>query len=314
MAAMVAAAIAVSAVKAYNSWRSAKAAGKNAKAEKARLDEIRAQLKALPLPDLKAVYADYPDLQGDLVELTKAVPVEKLDDTKMSGVTTDSRLTSAQYEGLDTLDEISKEGMTETDRYALEGIRQTGARDEASQRGAAMQALAQRGLGGAGAEISARLLAQQGGANRGADQAMQLAAEKRAAALQAVMNRSKQSSGMRNQEFNEKSQIAQAQDKIATFNATAQNKAYDSQRNAIEAQMAREDLNAKRKSDQDIANQKAANDLEESQYAYKTNQINPDLTGASIASDNAAKAKADAEKEMWKAGSDTVATVAKSSS
>jgi len=246
MAWMAAAGLAISAWQAYNQYNSAKGAGKDASAEKARLDAIRAELKALPPLELERITQEYPELSGSIVELISNVPVEKLDKSEMTKIATDPRLAEAQYSALDTLDEVAKEGMTKEDAYALEGIRQRSARDEAAQRGAVLQNLAQRGLGGSGAEISARMMAAQGGANRASQQAMDLAQQRRAAALQAVMQRGNMATGMRGQQFGEKSAIAKSQDAINKFNAQAQNSAYDHQRNAITAQAQREDTHAQR--------------------------------------------------------------------
>jgi hypothetical protein len=297
MAFVAAAALVISAAQAYNQYQSAKSAGKDAKAEKARLDAIRAELRALPPLELEKINYQYPELSSNIVDLISNVPVEKLDKSEMTKITTDPRLAEAQYSGLSTLDEISKEGMTKEDAYALEGIRQRSARDEASQRGAVLQNLAQRGLGGSGSEISARMMAAQGGANRASQQAMDLAQQKRAAALQAVLQRSNMATGMRDQQFGEKSDIAKAQDAIAQYNANAQNSAYDFQRNAITNQAQREDTQAQREWDAKYKEINANNMAKIAENASKEGRITggpssyqptQDATNANAAANQAA--------------------------
>ena len=276
----------LTAAKAYSDWDTARKAGRNAKKESARLAEIRKRLRDLPPLELEKIKANYPELKNNLIDLVSSLPIAELSSTKMSEIATDPRLADAQYSTLDTLDEVSKEGMTREDAYALEEIRQRSARDTSSQQQAALQALAQRGLGGSGAEMSARLLAAQGGANRGAQQAMDLAQQKRAAALQAVMQRGGIASGMRDQQFGEQSDIARAEDTIAKFNAEARNTARGLTANAMSQQVIREDQQTRDKMQHEINITRMNNDAKEAERRAASG----DITGgpSSYAEDQAA--------------------------
>lgn len=296
MAFMAAATLVIAATQAYSDYETARKSGRNAKKESARLAEIRKRLRALPPLELEKLKSDYPELKNNLIDLVSSLPVSELSSTKMSEISTDPRLAEAQYSTLDTLDEVSKEGMTREDAYALEDIRQRSARDTASQQQAALQALSQRGLGGSGAEMSARLLAAQGGANTGAQQAMALAQQKRAAALQAVMQRGGIATGMRSQQFGEQSDVARAEDAIAKFNAEARNTARGITANAMSQQVGREDQQTREKMQHEINITRMNNDAKEAERRAAAGDITggPSSYGADQAANTASGQQTDA--------------------
>jgi hypothetical protein len=101
----------------------------------------------------------------------------------------------------------------------MEQIRQKQARESNAQQSAILQNLAQRGMAGGGQELALRAQAQQSSANQAAMEGLQLSAEQRARALNALIQRGQMAGNMRSQEFGEKSDKAKAADAIAQWNA-----------------------------------------------------------------------------------------------
>jgi len=138
--------------------------------------------------------------------------------SKMEGVSADPRLQDTQYKVLDRLSKQGEEGLTAEDRAALNQVRREGARDQQSTQQSILAQMGARGAGGAGAELAAQLSSSQAGADRGSQESDRLAAMAQQRALQALSQSGTMATGMRGQEFGEKSDIARAQDEITRFN------------------------------------------------------------------------------------------------
>lgn len=79
-------------------------------------------------------------------------------------------------------------GYTDVERGQIRQAQQQAAQHERSQRLAALQAMQSRGMAGGGAELASRLAAQQGGANRAANDAVNIATAGQQRALQAMQD------------------------------------------------------------------------------------------------------------------------------
>ncbi len=90
--------------------------------------------------------------------------------------------------------------------------------NEQGQRGAIVQSFAQRGAGGAGAQLAAELQASQGDANNAAAGGLASAANGEQRALQAMTNSSNMASNLNNQDYTQAANAAKAQDAINQFN------------------------------------------------------------------------------------------------
>ena len=121
----------------------------------------------------------------------------------------------AQQGALHELGKASQEGYSDIDRAAVNRILAETGQQERGNREAALSRLDP----GSGAAIAARLSAQQSGANRASQQAMDVAAQSRMRALEALGAYGGLSTNMRNQGFNEDFKRGDAQDAIARFNA-----------------------------------------------------------------------------------------------
>lgn len=133
----------------------------------------------------------------------------------MAGAAPDPLAASAQADALSGLQEASREGYNEIDKAAINALLGDVNQQERGNREAALSRLDP----GSGAAIGARLSAQQTSANRGNQQALQIAGMSRKRALDALAGYGNLATGMRGQSFGEAAKRAEAQDAINRFNA-----------------------------------------------------------------------------------------------
>jgi len=200
----------------YTAYKGAQEGQKGRDAAKSHYKKMAADIEALTIPELKELALKDPKYLGDIAPLLSKEKFSALD--LPEEITTDPRFRQAQMDTMSTLEAVSKEGMTEQDQLNLENIRQRNDRDASASRKAAMQSMAERGMGGAGAELAQSLQAEQATAQNRGMQGLQLAADKRNAAMQAMMQRGQMAGQMRGQEFGEQSANQQARIAREEFN------------------------------------------------------------------------------------------------
>jgi hypothetical protein len=194
-------------------------------------NEISDALNAISIPELQELALKDPKWLGNIQPFLSEEKFKALD--LPEDITTDPKFRQAQMDTMETLKTVSKEGMTAEDKLNLENISQRADRDSSSSRKATMQAMAERGMGGAGMELAQNLQAEQGLAQRRGMEGLQLASDKRKAALNAMMQRGNMATGMRNQEFGEKQANQGARMAREEFNKRM---AMDVQRANVDAQ------------------------------------------------------------------------------
>lgn len=196
-------------------------------------------------------------------------------DSVMSQISTDPRLKSAQFAALDKLAEQSHGGLSMQDRSALDEIMRNNAVQEHGTEQAIMQNMQERGQGGSGAELAARLSASQNATNRASSQGLQVGATATQRALEAIANQGSMATNMRNQDFGEQSDKAKAQDVINHFNAAnrqsviSRNTASTNTANAANLANKQDIMNR----NTDVANQQSRADAAAAQQDYQ-NRIN----------------------------------------
>lgn len=148
-----------------------------------------------------------------------ALETAQLGPSALEDLMVDPRLRQAQMGALEKMQQIGETGQTAAERaeelvamQEIEGAAQ--ARDKAI-----LQDMAQKGMGGSGAELIARLQGSQSAANRAATTGAQLQGQAQNRALQAMMQGAQLGGQVRGQEYGEQSNLASAQDRIAQFNA-----------------------------------------------------------------------------------------------
>lgn len=171
------------------------------------IPDIEKQKLALKSPEVAGILQPYMEKN---IEQGKSA---------MGDISTDPRLAQAQMNALDTMSKISGEGLTATDRMNLNTARRQVSGDEQSRQKSIMQQMAQRGAGGGGLELAARLASSQQSADQAGQQSDRTMAMAQQRMLEATMQSGQLGGQMRSQEFGEKGQQAQAADAIARFNA-----------------------------------------------------------------------------------------------
>ena len=147
-----------------------------------------------------------------------------LDGTSMDDIAVDPRLRDAQMGSLDALDEIiSGGGMSARERADLSRVQSDVASADAGRRGAILQNMQARGMGGSGMELLAQLQSSQAATDRAAQSGLDIEAQAQDRALQALMSKSDMAGGIRGQDYGEQANAAAARDAIAKFNAGAMN-------------------------------------------------------------------------------------------
>jgi len=137
-------------------------------------------------------------------------------------ITADPRLKEAQMNALAKLQQVGAEGLTSEDVAALNTARRTMGREATARDSSILQNMAQRGMGGSGQELAARMGGAQAAAERGSMEADSQAAMAQSRALQAMMQSGTLSGQIRGQDFEEQSAVARAKDAISQFNTSNQ--------------------------------------------------------------------------------------------
>lgn len=154
---------------------------------------------------------------GDLTPEEYAA-AQAMGPSALESISQDPRLQDAQMQALQGLQDRSQSGYNIEDRAAIEQALGEARRQEGSQRAALMQNMQARGMGGSGAELASQLANQQGSANRSSQAALDVAAEGRRRALEAMMQSGNMAGNMQQADFGRQAQIATAKDRINQFN------------------------------------------------------------------------------------------------
>jgi len=201
-------------------------ARRGAEAAQARANALIGNVK-LPDIDLMKLNLESPELIGQYAPLLEQL--QQMGPSAMEGVSTDPRLKQAQMQALEQLSGFSKGEMSLADSSMVEQIRRGAAAQGQARQSAILSEMQQRGQGGSGAELIARLKSGQAEADRASQEGMALQQMLQQRALSALSQQGQLAGSVRNQEFGEQSDIAKSRDIINQFNT--QNKQNVGQRN-----------------------------------------------------------------------------------
>lgn len=140
----------------------------------------------------------------------------------MNNISLDPNLRKAQMDALGGLQDISQDGLTAQDEANLNKIRTQENTAARGSREAILQNADSRGLGGSGLELMSQMKNQQDSATRASQRDMDIAGQAQDRALQALIQGGQLGGQIQNQDFNQQSQVAGANDAIAKFNAQNQ--------------------------------------------------------------------------------------------
>lgn len=235
-------------------YMGASAADKQRKAQEAMYAAAMARLDALNIPSIESqqILLENPQMVFELAP--KELQAEYLAASQEQQVQADQGLVSKQREALQQLAERGEAGFNpeEMNQYA-ELQRQLEAQSQARQR-AIQQDMTERGMGGSGANLLARLQGEQAAANTQAQQVGDLQAQAYRRALEANMASGQMAGQLAEQQFSRDTQRARAADAISQFNA--QQRAAANQYNVGTFNQAQQQMAAMK---QNLENQRAQN-------------------------------------------------------
>lgn len=177
------------------------------------------QFANLDIPDTEKMKLalETPEVQGVIAPyLEQAV---QQGPSAMEDIAIDPRLKQAQMSALDTLSKMGQTGLTSADRASLNEIRRAGAGEEQARQNQILQSMQQRGVGGSGVELAAKLASSQQQADRSSVQADSLAKMGQERMLEAITQSGQLGGSIRAQDYGEQQNLAGAKDQIARFNA-----------------------------------------------------------------------------------------------
>jgi hypothetical protein len=217
---------AIAAAQVVGGYMQSEAARKTASTNKKMFDQVNSQLQSIGLPPLSPVeYQQYSD------EMAKLNPDEvyKVAQTAPSAtenMTIDRTGRGAQLQALSKLADIGNGGLTVEDQAALEQITAQTDAQNASNQAAIQQNLARRGVAGGGQEMVARQMAAQNAGNVNRMGGLQVAADARKRALEAIMSGGQMGGQLQAADSSEAFARADAKDKINMFNTNLLQGAY----------------------------------------------------------------------------------------
>ncbi|NJO18787.1 MAG: hypothetical protein HC838_00185 [Spirulinaceae cyanobacterium RM2_2_10] len=192
---------------------------KSANAQQAATD----QFKSLVLPDVEEMQLQLESMVQQGVITPEQAQTYLLEQSSMNGISTDPKLRQAQMDALTSLQDISaNDGLTAADKSQLQQIQTQEDTAERGAREAILQNAQARGLGGSGIELLQQMQNQQASATRKSQRDLDVAGMAQQRALQALQQAGQLGGQIQNQDFNQQSQIAQANDAINKFNAQNQ--------------------------------------------------------------------------------------------
>lgn len=197
-----------------------KAADKAAKAQREMYERNIKILEDLGIPSIEAqkIALENPEYVGDLV-------AETLGPSAMEEISLDPKLRQKQMDNMSEMEQISKQGLSITDRINLDQIGQRTSAEEQGRQKAILQSMAERGSLDSGDQLATQLFsnaqASQNALLKGQETAKMVSQNR----LNAIGQLSNQYANMENLDYGREAQKATAADAIQQFNANTRNQA-----------------------------------------------------------------------------------------
>lgn len=200
------------------------------------LNQMLAQYNNIALPNLNnpeqyksvgsitpEVIAAGPDVQARTVNPVLASGVDE-GPSAFEGIALDPALRQKQEASLAALDDIAANGgLTAKDKANLARIQSETATADKGRRDAILQNMGARGMGGSSMELLAQLQSNQAATDRASQAGLDVAGSAEQRALDAIMQSGQLAGNLRNQDYQQEAQKAEARDAIARFNAQNRN-------------------------------------------------------------------------------------------
>lgn len=257
------------------------------------------------LPDIEAMKLKLQQLveQGQLSPEEAQTYFQQQSD--MNNISLDPRYKNAQLDALSSLQNISDEGgLNANMRSQLNDIQTDEDTHARGAREAILQNAQARGIGGSGVELLNNLTNAQDSATRASNRGFDVAAQAQQNALQSLQAAGQLGGQLQGQEFNQQSQIANANDSINRFNTQNQQGVQNSN---VAARNAAQEKNLTNKqsvanSNVDLANKEQQYNNELVQQNFQNQLSKNSATANAInkvsASQDAKNAQSDANKKQ----------------
>lgn len=138
--------------------------------------------------------------------------------TAMENISVDPRLRFQQMSALESMSGLAEGKLNPADQAAFEMARRNSAAESNAKDNQILQNMQQRGQGGSGAELMARLQSNQSGADRLQQADLEQAKAMQNARMAALTQQANMSGQLRTQDYGEQSNLAKAKDLINQFN------------------------------------------------------------------------------------------------
>lgn len=180
-------------------------------------------LKGTAVPDIDSMKLQLQQLvqQGQITPEDAQTYLEGQSD--YNNISLDPKFKNAQLDALSSLQNIGQNnGVTAQDQAQLNDIQTQEDTKTKGARDAILQHAQERGVSGSGLEMLDQLTNAQDSATRASTEGFNVAANAQQRALQALQSAGTLGSTLQNNEFNEKAQVAGANDAISRFNTQNQ--------------------------------------------------------------------------------------------
>lgn len=194
------------------------AAKERAAAERARQQAL-ALYSGISVPEIEQMminlgqYQNVGSLDPALEQLVGLGP------TAMEGISSDPRLRDQQVAALEGISGLASGQPTQADLAGFELARQNSAAEMQARNNQVLQDMQQRGQGGSGAELIAKLTNNQSGTQMLQKAQLEQAQAMQQARMQALQQQAGMAGNLREQDYGEAANLAKARDAIAQFNA-----------------------------------------------------------------------------------------------
>lgn len=206
---------------AYNAYESGKVKDANEAAAAQHQQVIDAAVKALtdigyPPEEALRLSLETPELVGKLAPHLQSILPDLI--SASSEIKSNPKLEQAQLDALGSMQERAQGGLTPADLADINEVKRQSAEGLAGQDANIIDNMAQRGIGGSGAELAMRLDAKSKAQSSAGAESDKLAAMNYKAKMDALTGAGNMAGNMQQADFGRQMQQAQAQDAISKFN------------------------------------------------------------------------------------------------
>lgn len=176
------------------------------------------QYANLQLPSIEAQQLNLQDYQNAGTMTPEMEQLMQMGPTAMEGISLDPQTRAMQMQALEQMSGMASGQVQPGDIAGFEIARRDAAAYDQAKQGQILQEMQQRGQGGSGAELLARLKSTQSSADRLNQADLEQAKQMQQARIAALQSQSNMASGIRNQDYGQESDLARARDAINQFN------------------------------------------------------------------------------------------------